>query len=276
MTTRKIQKNDATSDKKEEKSEKKTEVPEIPLLIADFMGKLLNQEKYCDVEFIVGSADADGTSANLKKFKAHKLVLAAHSPLFETMLYGYSSQEIPITSENLIQVQMKDSNPEAFDALLKAIYTDKIEVNDDNLEQLSVVGKKYQIEKIQLACATYMEQGITVKNVCQMFESAVKLLGDDKFGFQFIRENTEDILKSDAFLKLPQKRLEVLLADDKLGTDESLLFEAVIKWGKAECKRQGIQSNLVGLKTILKDILLLIRFPTMDLGEIATSVGPSK
>lgn len=260
-----------TKGKKKGEDDSKADVPEMPLFIADFMGQLLMKEKHCDVEFTVG------TENDMKKFKAHRLVLAAHSPLFDTMLYGASPDGSDASAtEGLLQVRINDIKPEGFGSLLKCVYTDRIEVNDDNLEDLTVVGKKYQIEKIQLACATYMEQGITVKNVCQMFESAARLLGDDKFGLAFIRENIEDIFKSDSFLKLTQPRLEVILSDDKLSTDESVLLEALIKWGKAECKRQDKPGNLEGLKTILVNLLPLVRFPTMDLGEIATVVGPSK
>lgn len=261
------EKTEKTKKTEENAEETKSEVPEIPLFIADFMGKLLNQEKYYDVEFHVGETS--------KRFKAHKLVLAAHSPLFETMLYG-PTQSSPVISDTIMKVNIKDVKPDAFDALLKAIYTDKIDVNDDNLEDLTIVGKKYQIEKIQLACATYMQQGITVKNVCQMFESASRLLGDDRFGIAFIRENIEEIFKSDSFIKLTQKRLEVIISDDKLAADEAVILEAVVKWGKGECKRKNIPGNIENLKVVLKDILQYVRFPTMDLEQIATVVGPSK
>jgi len=261
---------------KEKTEEKKAEVPEIPLFVAEFLGKLLSSQKYCDVEFIIGPDDAgEAGTDELKTFKAHKVVLAAHSPLFETMLYGVS-QKISTLNEGPLQVRIKDSKPKAFEALLKAIYTDKVDINDDNLEDWTIIGKKYQIEKIQLACATYMEQGINIKNVCQMFETAARLLGDEKFGMNFIRENTVDVFKSESFLKLSSERLEVILADDKLSIDETDLFDAVIKWGKAECKRKSLPNNTVGLKSILKDILSLVRFPIMELTDIAITVGPSQ
>jgi len=120
------------------------------------------------------------------------------------------------------------------------------------------------------------EQGINIKNVCQMFQTAARLLGDEKFGISFIRENAEDVFKSESFLKLSSERLEVILGDDKLSIDETAVFDGVIKWGKAECKRKGIASNLEGLKSTLKDMLSLVRFPIMDLTDIAITVGPSR
>jgi len=259
--------------KKPDKKPDEPDEPDEPLFIADFIGDALSNEKFCDVEFIVGPSDEKDDN-NRKTFKAHKLILASHSPLFDYMLYGPLSK--PLEAGERLQVRINDIKPDTFEALLKAIYTDKIDVNDSNLEEMTVVGKKYQIVKIQLACSNYMQRRMSIKNCCQMFEAASRLLGDDNFGISFIRENIDDICRTDGFLKLSKSRLELLLLDDKLAADEATLFQALQKWGKAECKRQNIQSNNEGVKAVLKDLLQYIRFPTMEIEQIATIVGPSR
>merc|ERR1712130_262031 len=163
----------------------------------------------------------------------------------------------------------------AFQALLTAIYTDKVEVTDSNLEFLTMVGKKYQIVKIQLACTTYMKKSMNIKNVCQMFESGQRLLGDDKFGLPFIRENFELIKEEDSFLKLSKPRLKTIISDDKLAAEEFIVLQALIKWGKAECERQKLPNNQDSLKTTISDLLDCIRFPHIELEHITKVVTPS-
>lgn len=52
-------------------------------------------------------------------------------------------------------------------------------------------------------------------------------------------------------------------------------INAVLKWGKAECKRQEKKSDSGDdLKSALGDVVNLIRFPIMSLEEIAAHVAP--
>jgi hypothetical protein len=67
-----------------------------------------------------------------------------------------------------------------------------------------------------------------------------------------------------------------LLEDDELGIDEWPLFQAVLRWGKAECKRLEKKSDSGDdLKAVLADLLPHIRFPTMELEDIAAHVATS-
>jgi len=116
---------------------------------------------------------------------------------------------------------------------------------------------------------------ISVKNVCRMFETTGRLLGDLNFGLSFIRNNFEAVTTRDQFLELSRPRIRKIIEDDKLSAEEVHVFEALIRWGKAECKRQSIGDNLEGLTKVLDGLLPLIRFPTMEMGQLATVVGPS-
>jgi len=125
-------------------------------------------------------------------------------------------------------------------------------------------------------CADFMEADVNVQNACELFELAPALLDDKEFGLKFIEENMEEIAETDAFLKLSKSRLVTLLEDDELGIDEFQLWQAILKWGKAECKRTERKSDSGDdLKTVLGDLVNLIRFPTMSLEEIAAHVAPS-
>jgi len=176
-----------------------------------------------------------------------------------------------------LKVEIKNTDPNVFKLMLKCIYSDKVEIDVSTISDLIKIAHKYQIEKLQLACADYMEKDVTVDNACELFEMGPKILGDENFGLSFIRENTDDVLQSDAFLKLSPLRLKYLLSDDQLGSDESTLFVALKNWAKAQLSsRDDLKGNeQEKIKEILKDYVQYIRFPCMDLDEIAMHVGPA-
>jgi hypothetical protein len=66
------------------------------------------------------------------------------------------------------------------------------------------------------------------------------------------------------------------LKSDKLCIDEIDLFKGVLRWAVCECKRQNLSDSLENKKKILDDILPLIRFPCMEMQELATFVSPTQ
>jgi len=101
------------------------------------------------------------------------------------------------------------------------------------------------------------------------------LLGDSDVALDFICENADDVFDSKSFLSLSKDRLAVLLRNDNLGIDEGPLLQAVIKWGKAELKRKEVKESPDELKDLLKDLIPHIRFPCLDVTELATTVSDS-
>jgi len=50
----------------------------------------------------------------------------------------------------------------------------------------------------------------------------------------------------------------------------------VLRWSLAECKRTNQKDSIETKKEILKDVIPLIRFPTMNMEDVATFVSPSQ
>jgi hypothetical protein len=136
------------------------------------------------------------------------------------------------------------------------------------------LAKKYQIEKLQQLCAEFMESDVNIENACELYELAPTLLDDKDFGLKFIEEHTEEIIETDAFIKLSLPRLQSILDSNELSVDEFALYKAVLKWGAAEAKRKGLPDDVDHVRDICQKLLPLIRFPSMALEEIAAQVAP--
>ncbi|PUZ50652.1 hypothetical protein GQ55_6G075400 [Panicum hallii var. hallii] len=120
-------------------------------------GKLLQTEEGADVAFKVQET-----------FRAHRVVLAARSPVFKAELYG------PLRERNdggVIPVE--DVHPGAFRALLHFIYTDSLPAMDDLdgdenreiVKHLLVAADRYAMERMKLVCASILSRRLDVESV---------------------------------------------------------------------------------------------------------------
>jgi hypothetical protein len=138
------------------------------------------------------------------------------------------------------------------------------------------LARRYQVDKLQVLCADFLTNDLSIDNALNMYVVAPDLVSDPDFGIDFIAENMEDLLETEGFVALPVDRLIRLLQSDKLEVEEVLLFKAVQKWAVAELKRQGKSTDISDVRGILANILPLIRFPTMEMEHIASVVAPSQ
>jgi hypothetical protein len=52
------------------------------------------------------------------------------------------------------------------------------EIEASNLNDLIAVAKRYQIEKLQVACAEFLEGDVSADNAADLFQIAPDMLGD--------------------------------------------------------------------------------------------------
>jgi len=88
----------------------------------------------------------------------------------------------------------------------------------------------------------------------------------------WIDKNAKVVFESKSLLTFSKENLATLLKRDTLGAVKEIeLFEALLRWGKAKASKDTPDA----VKETLKDLLPLIRFPTMTTSELASKVVPS-
>uniref|UniRef100_A0A0A9HAP9 BTB domain-containing protein n=1 Tax=Arundo donax TaxID=35708 RepID=A0A0A9HAP9_ARUDO len=128
-----------------------------PCDIMEQFGKLLEQKVGADVTFIVGG----------ETFEAHKIVLAARSPVFMAQFYGQMRE-----SETSC-VTVEDVQPVVFGALLHFIYNDSLpdmgdlEGNEygEMIRHLLVTADRYAMERMKLLCQSILTKNLDVETV---------------------------------------------------------------------------------------------------------------
>uniref|UniRef100_A0A0E0DCK8 BTB domain-containing protein n=1 Tax=Oryza meridionalis TaxID=40149 RepID=A0A0E0DCK8_9ORYZ len=113
-------------------------------------GDLLSSKLGTDVKLIVGG----------EAFTAHRLVLAARSPVFKIELFGTTEER---TTPNAIPIN--DTDAQVFRAMLSFIYTDTWpEIDQENeaamAQHLLIAAERYGLDRLKLMCEDRLCNGI--------------------------------------------------------------------------------------------------------------------
>ncbi|XP_054087498.1 uncharacterized protein LOC105212840 isoform X2 [Zeugodacus cucurbitae] len=182
---------------------------------------LLQSEKWSDCKFLVG------TAPNQRILCGHKLILAMSSPVFERMFYG----NLPDESDPIL---IPDVQPDAFQAMLEYIYSDRISISSfDKACELCYVAKKYMLPYVVEQCTHFLWADLSPKNACRAYEFA-KLFDEPRLmqsSMSIIAANTRDVLADPSFVDIEISTLMAILDQDRLNiTSELELFNALVKY----------------------------------------------
>ncbi|CAN1171074.1 BTB/POZ and MATH domain-containing protein 4 [Linum perenne] len=161
-------------------------------------GMLLETMEGSDVTFNVAG----------EKFEAHKLILAARSPLFQSKFYdnGEDEKEIVIT----------DLEPNVFKALLHFIYHDRLikdvddsasnsarvsSISDSLTAKLLAAADRYGLDRLRLMCESHLCKDISVDSVATILALADSYHATELKAvcLKFAAENLSAVMRSDGF-----------------------------------------------------------------------------
>ncbi|XP_052199565.1 BTB/POZ and MATH domain-containing protein 4 isoform X1 [Diospyros lotus] len=161
-------------------------------------GALLENMEGSDVIFNVAG----------EKFHAHKLVLAARSPVFRSELFDGSEG-------NIQEIAITDMEPEVFKAMLHFIYRDALMVDDlvasnsspalsvsDTLtSKLLAAADKYDLGRLRRMCESHLCKYISVDSVAKILALADRFHATELKAvcLRFAAENLAAVMRSDGF-----------------------------------------------------------------------------
>eukprot|EP00057_Strongylocentrotus_purpuratus_P000785 XP_001183268.2 PREDICTED: kelch-like protein diablo [Strongylocentrotus purpuratus] len=180
-------------------------------------------EKYCDIVLNVEG----------KVFKAHRNVLAACSPYFDTMCNSGLEEDKVDTAVATIEC----TSAEAMDEILNYMYTGKISINATNVESILRGADPFLMTALKEYCYQFMWQNMDASNVL-----AVRQLSD-LYGFadlygrsqQFIRNQFMQVIQHsmEDVLRLSYEDILELITDEKIRVEkEECIYDIVVQWVK--------------------------------------------
>ncbi|XP_066253860.1 BTB/POZ domain-containing protein 6-B-like [Euwallacea similis] len=199
--------------------------------------RLLNffrDQKFVDCTFKIGD----------QEIKAHRLILACSSLVFEKMLYGnLASNEIVLC----------DIEVDEFSQMLEFIYTESIIFTDIlNAWSMFYIAKKYILDDLVEVCLEYISDNLTLSTLVLSYEYS-ELYSLDAIKnqcFQDIVDGVNGVFVSDYHMK--PSTLRTILKEDLVITKIDLVCK-ILDWAITECEFKGVSTEPENVIEILRE-----------------------
>ncbi|CAB4444577.1 unnamed protein product [Rhizophagus irregularis] len=247
--------------------------------LSEAFGQLLKIETDYNVIIYIGK------EPNFKEFHAHSYILRCRSEYFNKIL---SSKNIEKKDGKYI-TKLTNIFPHVFDAILKYLYTGKIDIaNKTGIELLNFM---FASDKLMLKKLTKLIEDSIIKNqqpflqsdpigillIIYYCKSLVNLQG---YCLDKICSDPGILFNSDKFTQLPAPLLEIILKRDDLNLEEIEIWEILIKWGLAQEQvlnkdvSKWNHDDINIFKKILSRFMPLIRFYEISTEDYFNKVKP--
>lgn len=189
---------------------------------------------------------------------AHKLLLAAKSPVFNAMFCGELAEQG--------HINLPDCEYEGMLEFLCFLYTEKVYLSGINVMQVLYLAEKYMVPNLTKRCNSFLNLNLDTSNVFSVLEHADFFSNDHLASdcWYFVDKYAKDVLSSAEFLAIERSVLENVVARDMLNVEEVVLFKAVDCWAVKECERQNLEAEGPVKRLLLgEEIIKKMRFPVM-------------
>ena len=141
-----------------------------------------------------------------REFQAHKLILAARSPVFAAM-FQHDMKEAALNRVDIVDIE-----PGIFQAVLRFIYTDQVDLTEGNAEDLLAAANRYNLDLLKWKCEKALFQHLKTKNCCRLLgladlHGAINL---KKAVIKFIKKFSADVLATDDWKEMKKVRPDLV------------------------------------------------------------------
>ncbi|XP_068682384.1 kelch-like protein 3 [Montipora foliosa] len=179
-----------------------------------------------------------------KEFKAHRLVLAAASPFFQSLLVS----DMREGKEQFIRIELEEATGSVMEEVLKYIYTGNVAITKDTAHDLVAAADYLLLPGLKILACDVLEENITIEN-CMFnyyFADKYQCLQLMEESCVFINSNFSSVMKTEDFLNLDFAQvMKWVSSDDVTVTSEEDIFKGIVKW--VTHKKSERESNFAEL-----------------------------
>lgn len=224
-----------------------------PDLFATDMRKIINEEDYSDITFLVGE--------DRVKMFAHKVILGARCEVFRAMFVEQRHAKKSEKSAKEAPLVLPDVRPTVFQTVLEFIYTNGCKLTQSTVVDVLASAIEYGLEGLAECCVQYITTGLKVDTACEAIQAAITYQQEELRDtcMAFIEENTMAIFKSPHFVEISDNTFCHILQSDNLSADENAILLAVKDWGTVNAVVAG-----KSVAEVLKQVVEHIRYPLLS------------
>lgn len=156
----------------------------------------LDYEKFSDVSLVTPG----------KTFYAHKVVLAARSPVFHAMFARDADHEA-----NRV-VKILDVHDEVLKELLRFVYTGRVANVEDATCEMLIAAERFALDDLKAMCEKNLARRLSVENAANMLVLADRHKASElkAKAIRFINENAMDVIQSGGYRLIVQSYLHLI------------------------------------------------------------------
>ncbi|KAF1373048.1 hypothetical protein PFLUV_G00256290 [Perca fluviatilis] len=177
-----------------------------------------------------------------KEFPCHRLVLCACSSYFRSIFLS------DLEESKKKEIILEDVEPGVMGLVLKYLYTSKINVTEQNVQDIFAVANVYQIPSIFTVCVSFLQKRLSLSNCLAIFRLGL-MLDCPRLAVSarnYACERFQLISRDEEFLQLLPSELAAILANDNLNVEkEEAVFEALMNWMSRDTESR--EKDLPGL-----------------------------
>lgn len=177
-----------------------------------------------------------------KEFPCHRLVLCACSSYFRSIFLS------DLDESKKREIILEDVEPGVMGLILKYLYTSKINVTEQNVQDIFAVANVYQIPSIFTVCVSFLQKRLSLSNCLAIFRLGL-MLDCPRLAVSarnYACERFQLISRDEDFLQLAPSELAAILANDNLNVEtEETVFEALMNWVSRDMENR--EKELPGL-----------------------------
>lgn len=177
-----------------------------------------------------------------KEFPCHRLVLCACSSYFRSIFLS------DLEESKKREIVLEDVEPGVMGLILKYLYTSKINVTEQNVQDIFAVANVYQIPSIFTVCVSFLQKRLSLSNCLAIFRLGL-MLDCPRLAVSarnYACERFQLISRDEDFLQLFSSELAAILTNDNLNVEtEEVVFEALMNWVSRDAENR--EKELPGL-----------------------------
>eukprot|EP00795_Rhopilema_esculentum_P003311 gene3311-1646_t len=210
------------------------------------------------------------------EFHAHRLILASNSPVLESMLRSDMKEK----AEGKINLSDSSISPKILEQILMYMYSCKINITIDNVEQLLYASTFLLMQSLRKFCEEFLLDALNINNCLGIREIA------SKYECQLLLNKAEDLLRkeflaissTDEFHLISANPLrEILATSDIQVNHEDDVLKSMIEWIRKFPDERGKHFNLliqeVRLQFLTDEMLTFTEDFCSDVIDLEDRVG---
>ncbi|GES96344.1 carbohydrate-binding module family 13 protein [Rhizophagus clarus] len=244
--------------------------------------QILHENKYYDIVIEVGN------DPQIKKFRAHTLILNYRSPYFHEIL----STDEKKNNESLSHIKLPNISPEIFQIILRYIYGGRLYLGDCNNSR-DTIKILVAANELKLKGLVNHLQSSLIENNANWLEQNFNFVYQTSFeddSFSELRKYCNDLLSKEpdklfnslSFTSISENVLISLIQSDNIRMRETQVWEYVLKWSFAQNPdlpsdlTKFSKNDFITLKNTLQYCIPFIRFYNFTSKEFSDKVLPYK